>query len=144
MEYSFFASPWAEESAFAKGRGVCIASACPKRLPFALLVRDTLVSVLILGCSPTRTRVFERDCLSIGNTYTLCLLYSRHSPYNVAQLPILLALYVNELVVVQKNEALAYQLGRVIGLWVNHSVRCVLTSDSETLHYPTKKVGFIV
>lgn len=63
MKYSFFARGRAEESAFAKGRGVCIVGVCPKRLPFALLVRDALVGVLILGRSLTRTRVFQTTCL---------------------------------------------------------------------------------
>jgi hypothetical protein len=144
MEYSFFASPWAEENPIARGRGVRIVGVCPKRLPFALLVRDALVSVLILGCSLRRTRAFACHCLSIGNIHTLCLLISRHSPYIVAQLPILLALYVNELVVVQKIGAIAYSIGRVIGLCVNRAARRLLASDSETLHYPSSEVGYIV
>jgi hypothetical protein len=44
MEYSFSPRGRAEESAFAKGRGGCVVGVCPKRLPFALLLRDTLVA----------------------------------------------------------------------------------------------------
>lgn len=49
MEYSFFADPWPKENAMAKGRGVCIASAFPKFLPFFSLVRVPLVGVLLSG-----------------------------------------------------------------------------------------------
>jgi hypothetical protein len=143
MEYSFFPRGRAKENAIVKGRGVCIVGVCAKRLAFVLLMRDALVGVLFMRCSLSRTRPYDCTCLWMRCINTSCVLSSRHNPYIVAQRPILLALYGNELVVVQKNGAIAYQLGRAIGLCVNHSVRCVLASDSETFHYPSSEVDFI-
>jgi hypothetical protein len=104
MEYSFSPRARAKENRIAKGRGVCIVGVCPKFLPFSVLAYDTLVSVLISGCSPTKIALYRCNVLSISNICASLPTISRHIPYIVAQLPILLAIFENELALVGKNE----------------------------------------
>ncbi len=143
MEYSFFPRGRAKESAFAKGRGVCMVGVCPKRLPFWPLLRDTLVGVLFLRCSLFKTRIIVLTYLSISNIHTLCLLSSRHTSDKVAQLPIVSTIYAHELVCVQRRKPWPWTTHDLIWQSVNRAVRRLLASDSETFHSSNIEVGSI-